>query len=439
MSTLLTYELRTTPTPLVVSPLNQSPSLAALELVITNPSVGPSPDGDVLVNSITITFNVGTGVASALMQNTTNVTATPSDDVNWNVNPPSSTSFGSVTYTLEPKIVVSPNGTVTLPAGEALIVTFWPIPTSTLPGTAVISIEETTPNNVGFLDLSATTYPVGVYFDSLAASTVQSPGLTPVAQVTNGAAVTLTWNGSDPAVENYTVYQSSAEGQLMHTPTLLGTWTSSSSPNGLTCDTVFTVEMTTIDPLSGAPFIASQSVAVSVQNPDLVANSLTIPNTGSVVVGGALNVYGGTTLSTNGPNLNALTVLGPVSLFGQAVSLAVPDAENPVTYLVTTDGLLIGMVSPSGGIPSFPDNCGSITANAYAADGTALMTLVAYGGWSDTLGGASSGLLYLPVQNGCTFDITCATFGIYKAPTYTFYFMPIGSGTATIVSPSSNQ
>ncbi|MER6510575.1 hypothetical protein ABT158_27405 [Nonomuraea sp. NPDC001636] len=115
--------------------------------------------------------------------------------------------------------------------------------------------------------------------------------LVPVSQVGYVDSVTLIWNCSVVDTEKaFTVYYSSAAGQGSVVELRNSGWTS----RRLFCDTVFTVVVDVVGP-TGAPLTAAMSTTVAVQDPDLVATSLTA---GSAKITGAAALAGTTTTGT---------------------------------------------------------------------------------------------------------------------------------------------
>ena len=95
--TRLTYGVRVQPSPLTISLNEQSPTLASLEVTITNQTGAP-----VEVESVTFAITVGLD-ADCLTTGTANLAAATSDIANWNVNLPGDVTSGRADITLEPR------------------------------------------------------------------------------------------------------------------------------------------------------------------------------------------------------------------------------------------------------------------------------------------------------------------------------------------------
>jgi Chaperone of endosialidase len=307
----LSYGLQLNPAPFTVSVPNEDPVLGSLEFVITNPTATA-----LSVNSVAFTLQVGTG--ASITPSTGSIATAVSDPTDWIVvGPPSPVTSGPATYTLQP----ATGSSVSLASGASVVVQIFQIQTNPAPGNSTINIKEIVGNQVGLTSFMVTTFPAGFYLDGLAVN-VQSGGtFVPVAQVTSGTAVTLTWNSSVVDTGAFVIYYSSAsQGQQTTTPTTLGEWT---TPTPLTSDTVFTV-VVTVSMAGGQPLTASLSTAVAVQNPSLIAASI---NTGQATVTGAASINGpltasainGTSLAVTGSaSVASLTANGPINASGQA-------------------------------------------------------------------------------------------------------------------------
>ncbi|WP_214316934.1 hypothetical protein [Nonomuraea sediminis] len=264
--TQLTYALQTDPAPLTVSVPGSDPLLASLEFVITNQT------GDTVnVDAITFTLQVGTA-GSDLTTSTAGILTQVSDTGNWSVTGPGSViTQGQAQYVLGP---VS-GSSVPLAAGASVVVEIYQIPTVENTGTTTIGIKEMTEQNPpAFTTASVTTFPDGFYLNGLVATVEQDGALVPVAQVASGATVTLVWNCSVVDMSAIEIlYSSATDGQRSADRlTDPNSWT---TPQGLTSDTVFTLEVH-VSTTGGQPLTATLSTVVSVQNPALVASSLTV-------------------------------------------------------------------------------------------------------------------------------------------------------------------
>ncbi|HYI10875.1 MAG TPA: hypothetical protein VEK57_17580 [Thermoanaerobaculia bacterium] len=287
-TTKLSYAFQVAPSPLVASVAGEDPTMASLQVVITNPT-GVA----ITVNSVTFVVPIGTG--PSLMQTTANVETNVSDTIHWSFPPPSTTvTTGTFDFTLDPAAGTG----VLFDAGASVVVEIYQFETVLAPTTASITVKEFlndsgTPN---FGPISVTTFPAGFFFNGLTASVPSGSGLTPVAQVAANTAVTLTWNSSVVETGKITIlYTDAAEGQQSANPSDAGEWTSP----GLTTDTVFTVSVEAAQ-IGGAPIVASMTTPVSVQNPALIAGS---------IAAGSATVTGTTTLS-GATNANAIAATG---------------------------------------------------------------------------------------------------------------------------------
>jgi len=265
-STYFSYNAQTDPLPLVASPATTPPdppveNNGALQIVITVPS------GDsYAVKSIAFIVDVGT--TNALMQNTDDLQLTPPDPT-WSFDPvPLSPS--QVQFTLMPK-----NGTRVL-TGTSLFIEIANFLTVQQACSTTVQINESItspkpinppPNGQG--SLTITTFPDGFFFNSLGAFTLD--GSAPVAEVANNTQVQLQWNSSAVGT---TIWIYSSGNDPVEVPDI-GSWTS----DALTEDTVFTVSATQ----DGV--VLTQSVAVTVASPEIIASSVTV-NGPLTLVGG---------------------------------------------------------------------------------------------------------------------------------------------------------
>jgi hypothetical protein len=309
-TTQLLYALQVDPAPLTVSLPENDPTLASLQFVITNPTGAAVP-----VKSISFTLEVGTG--TPITPTTDKVQVALSDSADWTVSTPGKITSGTATYTLLPKSGAS----YSLPANASVALQIYQMQTVTTPGTSTIVVKEVIQGaSPGFTSFLVTTFPAGFFFNSLAASVPSASNLVPVAQVNTGTPVTLTWNTSVVDTNAFTIYYTDASGQQQAPPpALVGEWVSPP----ITCDTVFTV-VVTIEGPGGQKLPASLSIAVSVQNPSLVAASV---QSGQLAVAGNATVGG--TLGVTGP-----ATLGNVSVGGML------GVNGNTTLATTTTGAL---------------------------------------------------------------------------------------------------
>jgi len=267
-NTQLSYAPQVNPSPLTVGSGNGS-----LEIVITNPTkVG------IDVKYVEFTIKVAGDASIPPYPDSTALTTTSADikaivsDSNWTVEAPDTpVTHGVARYKLKPMTGLS----LEIPAGGAVVVQIYDFPINIVAGTSTIQIKESTAHGVASPSFTVTTFPWGFAFSDLTANVPDGSGWKPVAQVEKGNSVTLFWHGSVLDVASYTIYYAQSQGQQTRTPTKFGEWT---SPE-LTEDTVFTLGVSTNNNV-GEPLKASMSVAVSVSEPDLVANSLAVNNVG---------------------------------------------------------------------------------------------------------------------------------------------------------------
>lgn len=444
---LLTYELGIDPSPLTVSLPDANPVLAALTFVITNQQSDP-----VEVASIGFTIQLG-GDGAALAASSAGIQTAPADTTNWKVT--ASSSDDTAIYTLGPQT----GSTVTLASGDSVVLQIYNIATNYAPGVTTIEIKEmAVGSQPAFPEFNVTKFPYGFYFDGLVATVESGSVQVPVAQVGYNSSVTLLWNSSVTDVTAFQVFYATNQGQQPTPPvTTAGRW---DSPP-LTRDTVFTVVVTSTT-IGGQPVSASMSIPVAVQQPDVVANTLSVAGaataanltvqgasalqgavvigtssvgapltvnggiaaTGVVNAGGGLNVTGATTLanaSVNGP----LAATGTIAMLTAARSIA------PGQFTATTDGFVLGYVSA-------PDD--SVRKNFCwttigAASGS--VTVQAVGGnvanldnSGNTYSAPNFGSFLLPVSSGQAFSL-----GVFNDPanqsnaTTAFFWIPLGTPT----------
>lgn len=398
-TTTLTYALQTDPAPLTVSVPGSSPTLGALEFIVTNQTADP-----VTVTSITFTLQVG-DTAADITPSTASILTQVSDTANWAVTSPGAVTSGPAQYVLGP----ASGSSVTLDAGASVVVELYQMQTVQSPGTSTIGLKEMVGSTPAFSSVAVTTFPDGFYFNGLAATAVSGSALIPVAQVPDTQTVTLVWNSSVVEPAAYKIFYSSATlGQQTAIPSKTGEWLSPA----LTSDTVFTL-MVTVSMTGGQPLVASMSTSVSVQNPELVATSLTsgtatitgaatiggtlgaqaitattlaasgavtAPNAtlsgalsaGSLSTGGGLNVGGQSTLA--GTSMSSASVNGPLNVSGGATLTGLSATGGKVSMFGTGTMLTSGTTIPNTVVYAQTDGfavvqilCpGSGTASSYA-------------------------------------------------------------------------
>ena len=373
-STQLTYAPRVHPAPLTVSVPGREPVRGSLVVVITNQTADP-----LAVSSIKLTVTVGTpGVEGApLMPTTAGSHAIVSDTTDWHLAwPDQPVTSGTVDCLLTPK-----PGNASLAAGASVYVTVYDFQTVQVPSTSTVIVAETIgQGDPAFTNINVSTFPDGFYFDGLTVNVGPASALVPVAQVLQGAAVTLTWNSSVVDPKNQTVYWSSATGGQQHaTPTKLGEW---STPAGrpLTSDTVFAVVIQAAGP-GDEPLTASLATAVSVQNPALVAASASVGgaltadsgtltnalSAGSAAVKGALTADSGTL--TNALTAGSAAVKGALTADSGTLTNALTAGSATINGNISAVGNLgVHGYSPTAGLP--PNWGGGVHTWDVYAEGT---------------------------------------------------------------------
>jgi hypothetical protein len=301
----------------------------------------------------------------------------------------------------------------------------------------------------------------------------------------------LVWNSSLVDVANQKVFWSSAtSGQQQATPTKLGEWSTPLNA-ALASDTVFVV-VVTAQGTGGEPLTAALQTAVAVENPVLVAASITAGTasvTGNGTIGGSLAANGITatgvvvngTLSANGMTVSGALSAGAASVTGslnagattvngalsassanvsgnvQAGSLTTGSATvtsglnatsgtvslltgaqtlNAGTYVAKTDGFAIGVVGwPASANPGCVGYAAGSSGGmiVYATGGN----LGAFGpGWSDYQ--ASNGNSFvLPVAAGATYSLSgwqCDGGLQQAAAPIWFYWVPLGTAPAGVAT-----
>ncbi len=306
-SSQLSIALQVNPAPLTVSVAGASPVLGSLEFVITNPTSAP-----IVVNSIAFQFQVGPN-SSDLTPTTAGIETAVSDSTDWMVQSPGTITSGTATYTLQPQT----GSSVSIAPHASVVVELINFQTGQNPGNTVVTVKETTPSGPAFSTFQVTTFPSGFYFNGLVATVPNGSQLVPVAQVPATTQVTLVWNSSIISLSSFQIFYSDAsQTQRSATPTDTGQWLSPP----LTSDTVFTV-VVTVSLAGGAPLVAATTTTVAVQNPSLIAASITAGQAtvnSSLGVGGSMSVSGPANLNGGATIAGGATVSGPANLTGGA-------------------------------------------------------------------------------------------------------------------------
>jgi len=316
-TTKLAYALQLNPAPLTVSISGRDPILGSLQFVVSNPTAYP-----ISVNSVAFTIQVGTD-STDLTTTTATIGTSVSDSTNWQIESPGSViTSGPATYTLLPQTGKS----VILNGGASVVVEIFDFPTVENPGNTTITVKETIDGAISFTSFQVTTFPAGFFFDNLIATAVSGSQLQPVAQVAADSTVTLLWNSSVTNLKSFIIYYSSAsQGQQSASPSDTGSWTSPP----LSSDTVFTV-VVTVSIAGGEPLSAALSTTVSIQNPNLVANSLTALNVTATDSLTAATITASTSLTAGN-----ITALGVIDGFGTVPIGAILDWWIPANSKLT--------------------------------------------------------------------------------------------------------
>lgn len=262
-TTLLTYAVALDPSPWVTATSDQTVGTSVLRLVITN--LG---DKAVDIQEIDLSFPVGKppSPGPSLLPSITNILASTSNSGVWSFSGAASNFVA--TYTLSPKTT---DPRPRLEPGESFAAELSQILTWSRPGTAPVTITEITGQDgrTGDTSFEITTFPASFFLENVAAVVFPASEPVPVAEVASGSKVTLIWNSSVPAA-GIRILMSTRDGQRTFTPDESGKWL---SKEPLYVDTVFTV-VATAD-VDNVQFQTSQSVAVAVSRPELVAATVT--------------------------------------------------------------------------------------------------------------------------------------------------------------------
>ncbi|HYR08576.1 MAG TPA: hypothetical protein VEQ60_12430 [Longimicrobium sp.] len=428
MGMLLSYAVTTDPDPLQASPADGAVSTGALTIVVSN-----NIDDAIYCNQIVFGIPEGT-LAQQLTNDDTSLQCAITPDT-WSI-----TANGGGTFTATP---VNPSGNEITDRG--LVVEIFDIQVNQEPGTASISIVETSSNDPnGPFDTSDGTltvakFPYGFFFDNFAPSAVQ---------IDDGGSVTLTWNGSDGPI--YTLLWGSQAVDV--------TEVRSYTVGPLNADTTFLLQATYQS--QGATATTSLTTSVNVGNPDLTLSTLTV--TGDATVNGVLaaGTVNVTTLAANDATVagtlkgadfgtvdlgaGASVSGGPLTVLGAMAALGAPQPltltsdgtggttfqNNSGTFIASTDGLVVGSIYQTSPLVAPPCN-GTITAGnssvfVQASLGPPVGDVIP----NQWFYGAGS--LLLPVRRNDTFGVSSSTpLNNTADPTIAFFFIPFGSGGVT--------
>ncbi|MDU9050407.1 MAG: tail fiber domain-containing protein [Candidatus Electrothrix sp. Rat3] len=388
-NTTLTYALQTNP-----DPLRAGCNKASLEFVVTNIT-----DQNQAVTSIVFELPVGDG---GLVPTVQGINTELSDTNNWKVSINPSSGIANITLT--------PQNGYAMPVNASVVLQLYDLQTVSSPGNTNITITEkigTAQRANG--DFQVSVFPSNFFFDGLVANITNGSQLTPVAQVSNGGVVTLTWNSTVADLANITIYWSDPnKDQQSASPTENSQWV---SPE-LTFDTVFTV-VATAHVENGQSMTLSRSVAVSVQNPDIYASFLKV--NGGADINGTPGAYLQWNRCENGTCSGGTYILNQKGCHPGGFVIGEVDTKNNVTPQLTinSDGYVgINTSTPmetldvdgnatfSGtlqiGAPTGPNNKGGLYVNSYAE----ITQQGAYLQWNRYENGVQYGKTYLLNQRG---------------------------------------
>ncbi len=426
---LLSYSTSTTPSPLQASPASGDPAIGEIDIVVSNNS-----DAPIYCEQITFTLPVGEDAKDLVKAGTEgdiHLAATPSEQ--WMI-----VAGG------EPgEFIATPcKPEYAKLTEQGLLFQIYNIKVNQQVGTFELAVVEATSTTGRDYKPRRNTYllakfPYGFSFSDLKPSA-------PV--VSDGEAVTLTWNGSENAT--YLLFPGANPPVDV---TKVRTWTAPKPP-GLHNDTTFVLEASVVIDNEVVHHYLTTTVMVS--NPDLLASSLRVTGgstlEGAVAAGSSLNVTGAATLGSAtvsgalgaasagisgaasvGGQLNVsglLNALGPVAMH----TLGVAANVSPGTYTAQSDGFLLGQVSAAG-MDSGKKICGWIDAwygSVYmCATGGNVVVWVDIGTFSSHWWhGNNSNSLVMPVPKGTTYTCRWTPANLDENPRYGFYWVSLGAG-----------
>jgi hypothetical protein len=445
-NTLLNYSLITSPNPLQVSPQSGPPSQAQLTFVLSCPITFDQvtvtqitfnlPIGDPKAPDATDLTEVSTGISAS-------VSSSGSDQ--WQIGPRA--AAGS--FVLTPK-----SGGTGVIGTQGLTVTLTGIQVSPIVGTAELDIAEMAtatnmPAQARECTIALPKFPYGFYAGNFTAS---------APMVQDNATVVLSWVGSVQAT--YTLLW----GTHSQVVSNVNQWTSPA----LTDTTTFILQVEAQE--GGETVKLYFSITVIVANPNLVATTLQVLQTsaleGNVTVGSTaananLNVNGTASatvvsteilrvsgaasassfmtshLSASDATIHGLSTAGSwVSMIG-GFQLITPGTQwhEPATYLPTTDGFAIGVIS----YPAYS----SPGCMCYGYGQTSGVTVFATGGNVGFFGprwgfymSMNPNSFILPVQGGRNFYVAVhQNLNGQQIPApYSFYWVPMGAGALELLA-----
>lgn len=307
------------------------------------------------------------------------------------------------------------------------------------------------------------------YLKNFVATTPAAPTV-PVTLFANGDAIRFSWESSG---NYFTVYEKGSP-----TPIYAGTTPHFLLKGGSNVDSTFFLVASASGEAGGGfePIQLYDALTVTISNPDLTPKSVVssgnittagaLISRGNATIGGALDVKANST-QTNGSfsgtlgvagvtslkntNINGslnvtgasslvnlalsgtLSTTGQVGMFGSAMSI------KPGSHAAaTTDGFVIGVINSPGATKGISmgwiyGQSGGVTMGAYGGN---VLAYVKQHGSKTTYNVASHpGSFQLPVKKGNPLTISAnISAGNDANPTYSFYWVPIGSDTAKSIN-----
>lgn len=459
---LLAYGVTTNPDPIQASPVLGNPALASIVITVSN-----NTDGAIYCNKLIFSFPIG-ALAQDLTSTTTGILVSANPSAKWQI---SMTSDGVFTATpITPK-----DSEITT---DGLSFQIYNIQANQQVGTFTFTVEEnTSTNNINFTkkasNFNLAKFPYGFYVNNFSAS---------APMVQDGATVTLKWSGSD--LGSYTILYGTQTVDV----TDIRIWTSPA----ITETTTFSLRASV--QLQGETVDNYLYITVIVANPELTVTSLNVKT--NATIDNELRINGpaspGTSLSLGGigefavdsdgttagrfvvktggnvgiANANpsetlsvggSLGVTGNASLEG-ATALAQATVASLISsgtvnmlgaaqaiaagsYTAPTDGFVIANVFTQGASNFYNAqsigwaSCSSNGITMQATGGNILywMSWPAESVWSAT----NPNSFTMPIQKGAYFTTNAqipSGNGNLNPPTITFYWVPIGIGSVSMLS-----
>ncbi|HEY2324070.1 MAG TPA: hypothetical protein VGJ82_14530 [Thermoanaerobaculia bacterium] len=449
---MLSYAISTNPDPLQASPLDGVVSYGAITIVVSNGRQEP-----VYCDEIRFSFPEGT-LAQDLTNEDAGILAVISPS-SWDI-----AVLGGGLYSATPS---KPSANEITTSG--LVAQIYNIAINDEPGSVPLSVVETssTTNSKPFSDsygqYTLPKFPYGFFFGNFAPS---SP------QVSNNGSVTLTWEAADGAT--YTLYWGAQSVDV----TEVRTYTA----GPLNSDTTFLLQASY--QLQGETAVISLTATVNVSTPDLTVNTLNVNNTATI---GTLSVHGPADLGADGHGVNigspkatggvltvlssnshteigdtyvtvgqinalwgTLQVIGSLEVHGsvqmQSAFIAMqPPQELWATklidgnhfeqdYVASTDGFVIGSVSPNDNVTRNEVEVGFL--GAWTKQGVSVSATGGMFRVDDQNVVPINSSLTLPVARKEVFTISqnYTVWNNAHLPSMRWWFIPLGNGTCEIVT-----